>query len=876
MTDFRHPQQKNVIDNILIDIDIISCFNGFAFGSSPVRKPQAGDAYLSQEKRAEMKSQQRFLLSAVTLGVLAMINQAHAADAPQPTETAPSQTKEVAAEVQQVVVTGQASRGVRKLDASYSITTANEEQLKVAAPSSTADLLKIVPGVFAEATGGVAGANIAVRGFPSGGDAPFVTIQLNGSPLFPPPTLSFLENSSLFRLDDTIERVEVLRGGPSTVFSNGQPGATVNFIQKKGITETPEGSLRLTVGTGQLRRVDVFYGGKIAEGWYGTVGGFHRTTHSVRDAQFPADDGGQVAASLTRVLDQGEMTFYVRSTKDKNAFYTGVPLISATTSTGQPSAFPGFDPLTGTLSSNELRNVMLEVGPGQVLQKDLADGRGLKSTLIGADFSKRIGGWNISNKASYLSGDAPTLAIFAGGENPQSMSDYIARKITAANADARVLAAAGRPATKGTATYTNGGAAVAPGQQVFSAGIWSVEKQIEAFTDELRLSRELFPGHTLTAGAYLADFSSKDQWYLGNGTLMTAQNNARPINLTLDNGVVISGNGHDGASFYTLNERFNGHNTALFLVDEWKVSDKVSLDAGVRYEKQRIDGTISNPVSRDIDNNPLTVYNNNASVLSGSNTAVHREDAEWSYTIGGGYKLSANASVFARLNSGVAFPQFDTLRDFGDRAPMVKIKQFEIGYKTVGSFYSAYLTAFRTDFTGLPFNQILSNGTQVNALGGSEGNGVEFEVAVRPLKELSIALTGNWQDSKYKDFTGSTDAGQNGNRVQRQPKFQARLTPTYRIPMDWGDIKLHATYTTIGDRWSDTQNKQLLPGYKTLDAGVLVSIGDNVEVRVNGNNLTNEFGLTEGNARIIGGGGGVVFGRPIFGRNIEASLLYRF
>lgn len=822
-----------------------------------------------------MKSHKQFLLSSVTLAVLSLINQASAQQAPAPADAARPAQDAVATEIQQVVVTGSASSsGVRKIDASYSITTANEEQLKSAAPTSTADLLKIVPGVFAEATGGVAGANIAVRGFPSGGDAPYVTIQLNGSPLYPPPTLSFLENSSLFRIDDSVERVEVLRGGPSTVFSNGQPGATVNFITKKG-TDIPEGTVRFTTGTGSLRRFDVFYGGKIADGWYGTIGGFHRTTQSVRDPQFQADNGGQINASITRKLDQGELTMYARVTDDKNAFHTGVPLIGATTSDGQPTAFPGFDPLRSTLASNELRNVQLEVGPGQVLNKDLADGRGLKATLLGADFSQRIEGWTVSNKVNYLKGDAPTLAIFAGGSNPLTMSQYIANAVTSANGMANVVAAAGRPATGGTATYLNGGAAVSGSQQVLSAGIWSVEKDIKSFTDELRVSKELFPGHTVTAGVYIADFSTDDQWYLGNGTLMTATNNARPINVKLDNGVIVSGNGHDGASFFTLSEKLDGHNTAVYLADEWKVNDKVILDAGVRYEKQRIEGTISNPVSKDLDNNPLTLYNNNASVLSGTNTAVDRKDNATSYTVGGLYKLDKNFSVFARLNSGVSFPQFDTIRDFGANAPMVKIKQYEIGMKSVGTVYSAYLTAFHTEFKGLPFNQILDNGTQISALGGSSGNGLEFEVAVRPVTNLQIAFTGDYQDSTYKDFKGA-DAFKNGNVVQRQPKFQARLTPSYRIPMSWGDVKLHATYTSIGKRWSDVENKQLLPSYATVDAGILATVGEKLEFRLTGNNLTNEFGLTEGNARIVGGGSGVVFGRPLFGRSYEASVLYRF
>lgn len=823
-----------------------------------------------------MKSNDKFLLSSITLAVLTLTNQAYAQEAANNTVAAPSAAVKpaadsVPAEVQQVVVTGNTKNGgVRKIDASYSITTASEEQLKQAAPSSTADLMKIVPGVYAESSGGNAGANIGVRGFPIDGDAPFVTIQLNGSPLFPPPTLSFLEGSSLFRIDDTVERVEVLRGGPRPIFSNGQPGATMNFLLKKG-TDVADGSLRATVGTGNLRRFDGFYGGKIANGWYGSIGGFYRVAQGVRDGQYPADDGGQLTATVTHKLDQGEVTVYARTTNEKNTFYTGVPLISAKTAGGDPTAFPGFDPLTGSFYGNELRNVALEVGPGQVINKDLADGRGLQANLFGVDFEQNINGWSVSNKLNHFSGDAPTLAIFTGN-SPVSMSSYLNTAIQSANAQANVVSAAGgKMATTGTATYLNGGGAVDGNQQVMSAGIWSVEKKIKSFTDELRVSKEIVKDHTMTAGLYYADYSSKDMWYLGNSVLMTATPNARPINLSLNNGVVVSGNGHDGASFYTLNENFSAQNTAIYLADEWKVSDRIRVDAGLRSESRRLNGVISNPKSVDLDNNPLTLYNNNASVLSGSNKPVNRNDSEMSYTLGGNYKVSQNFSVFARLNSGFALPQFDTIRDNGVDTVVTKVKQYEIGLKAVTEKYSAYLTFFHNKFTGLPFQQFLADGSNVTAIGGSSGSGLEFEVAARPVKNFQISLSGAYQESKYENYGANT-----GNEVKRQPKLQFRLSPSYRIPLDTSNVKIYGTYTHVDARFADAENQQALPKYYTLDAGVLVSLGENLEFRLAGTNLTNQLGLTEGNSRVIGSGSSVVFARPIFGRAVEASVVYRF
>ena len=817
-----------------------------------------------------------FLPSAIAAAVLILVNQS-AAQAQTAEAAAPEPSKEVSKEIQQVVVTGVASaRGVRKVDSAFSITTANEEQLKQAAPSSTADIMKIVPGVYAESTGGQSGANIEVRGFPSGSDSPFVSVQMMGNPIYPPPTLSFFEGSSAFRLDDTIERVEVLRGGPSTIWSNGQPGATMNFILKEG-TDTPEGTVRFTTGTGSLRRVDMYYGGKISDGWYGSVGGFYRKTDGVRDAGFPADDGHQITATLTRNLDQGKLTLYARSTDDKNAFYTGVPLISS--NGGRTiSAFPGFDPLTGTLMSGEMRNFTIEAGPGKTLTKDLGDGRGLKATVFGANFDQKIGDWSVSNKFNRFDGDLNTIAMFTGN-NPLSMSDYISQAIASANSNPAVVAAAGGVATSGTASYVHGGA-VAGNQQVVQAGLWAVEKQLKSFTDELHVSKELFKGNTLTVGGYFADYSSHDVWYLGNSHLMTAQSQASLINVTLNNGVVVSKNGTDGPVNFAPVASYDGRNTAGFISDEWQINDKIKVDAGIRHEQQKISGTISNLSSGDTDNNLLTVYNNGTSMPNGSNTYLSRTDSANSFTLGGNYKLAANSSVFVRANRGHTFISFDDMRGAGTQAnvndrsflPTPKVSQYEIGFKTATQLYTAYINAFHTDFDGIAFTQILTDGTELHRTSGSKGNGLEFEVAVRPIENLQLSLTGDYQKSEYKDNPDTA-----GKVVQRQPKLQFRFTPTYRIPFgDGNSAKLYATYTSIGDRWADQLNTQYLPSYRTVDAGVLFSLGEKIEVRLAGTNLSNELGLTEGNSRLTTGNVGPINARPLFGRTWEASLLYRF
>jgi iron complex outermembrane receptor protein len=823
---------------------------------------------LNHKKESHSMNQpKQFVLSTVALAVLTLVGQAQAAGQSAPQE---GSNAAVTQEIQQVVVTGTASAsGTRRIDTAFSITTATEEQLKTASPSSTADVLKLVPGVYAEATGGQSGANVEVRGFPSGSDSPFVSVQLNGNPIYPVPVLSFFEGTSAFRLDDTIDRVEVLRGGPSTIYSVGQPGATMNFILKKG-EDIPERTIRLSTGTGNLKRGDVFIGGKIADGWYGTVGGFYRKTDGVRDAQFAADDGGQLTATLTRKLDGGEITAYVRATNDKNAFYTGVPLISS--NEGRTiSEFPGFDPLTGTLMSNELRHFTLDAAPGKTLERDLADGRGMKAAVWGVDYEQKVNGWDVSNKANYFDGDLNTIAMFTGN-NPLTAAAYLA----GANASYNPTAAA----TSGSMTYVNGGGAVDPNQQVVQAGLWSVEKQLTSFTDELRVSREVFPGHTLTAGGYYAHYKSDDEWYLGNSHLMTATPNARLINVGLANGTVVARNGVDGPVNYAPQARYKGHNLALFLADEWKISDQLRIDAGFRREKQSLKASISGLTTGDTDNNPLTVYNNGTSIATSTFSPLARDDSASSFTAGGIYKLTKDSSVFVRANTGHTFIYFDDMRNAGSQAvlddrnriPTPKVTQYEAGFKTANSLYSAYINAFYTDFSGISFQQLLANGDVLYSVSGSRGHGVEFELALRPIKNLQLSLSGDYQKSEYKDNPLIA-----GNEVQRQPNLQFRFSPSYRIPLGDNALKLYGTYTYIGDRWADQENRSYLPSYKTLDIGALATIGDKWEVRISATNLTNELGLTEGNSRLTGAqASGPINARPIFGRAVEASLLYRF
>jgi hypothetical protein len=786
-----------------------------------------------------------------------------------------------------IVVTGTAlASGVKKLEASYNIVTANEAEIRRANAKSTADLLKISPGMWPESSGGQTGANIEIAGFPGGGDAPYFTTLLMGSPLYGMPTLSFFETTSIFRLDDTVRSAEILQGGPSVVFAGGQMGATSNFLLKTG-TESPEGSIGLTYGDENLMRVDGFYGFPIGE-WVGSIGGFWRTSDGVRDSEFKADEGGQFTATLKRETDGGQMTFYARYLDDKNQFITPIPVIQQ--GRDNFSAFPGFDPLTGTYNGNAVRRVRLDGYPGGGTNADLANGRGAQMLFVGANFDHELGnGWSISDKLLYNAGDVDTNALFSG-TNPATLDDELYVIPTD-------LGGFALPPGSATATFVGGGAVPAD-QSVIHQGWWFIHKELENLNNDFRLSKELFDGNTLTVGLYLAYYTMDDEWALGNQMFMTNEPNATPITVSFVNAMGQTAQLTDEQGFldnggFNITQKGHAFNKAIYLSDSWRI-DKWLLDASVRFENQDATNRVCALSNVDTDGDPLTLYNNAVPVCNGTFNVTDYDEDFTSWTVGANYSFTDHMSAYGRVNRGGHFLDFDNgIRGgiTGNTDPMQVVRNYEVGFKFQNDLIYADISAYFRDFTGLSYQQTTAGGapTGQRLFYGSESRGVNFIGALTPGENFRFQVVANLLDGEYTDFdacfpftnvvTGNGCAPIEGKQLQRQPKLRYMLTPSYRIPWNENEIEAFVTYTHVGDHTQDQSGLQQLGSYQTWDVGVNANVGDNWQFSVRGTNISDELGLTESNSRIFGvaaGSGGVLLARPLEGREINFQAKYLF
>ncbi len=774
----------------------------------------------------------RFLAALASILLASLTAQAQEEEGPQPDEG-----------LEQIIVTGTAAGAeLLKFDASFAITTMSDEDITKFSPQSTADLLKLVPGVWSESSGGVAGANVMVRGFPGGGDAPYLTVQVNGAPLYPISTLAFLENTTMFRIDETVLRVEALRGGPAPVFSSGQPGLTTNFILREGGEDT-QGLVKYTTSDYELRRFDGYVSGPISDGFYYMIGGYISSSPGIRDAGYNSDEGNQFTINLTKELDNGTINVFHRQTDDYGQWYLpvalNVPGVDA--EYNQLGAMNRFRRIMTDNSSAALPNGGDSLAPNPTIKTlDLAEGRGWRGSMTGGSVVLDIAGeWQLTDRFSLTKGDADTIGLVPDGGAVQ----------VSAMAPADVI---------GPITGAVSGRAIGPNEFLQKFGAWEVRKDVEAFTNDISLTNT-FDWGTATFGFYTSNTSSDDLWSLGNVKWEVVQHGGEMVTGIACNDPAIDSCGNNN---FDIDGSGDATSNALYAATTFDITDELRADVGVRYENYQIDYTIDDGRDGDVD--------------FGTST----DESEVAWTAALNYTLNDSMGVFGRINQGQLWPQFDTYRD--GRAALAsgndliqKINQYELGFKWVTDYVSLYATGFYTDVD--PRVVTFEFGGDA-LLTTQESMGVELDAVWETDTGFSVSLNATLLDSEINVISGDDpEPGVDGKETERQPGWQLRLTPSYNF--DLGDVFGYDTYGTVygtlsavDDRYGEAQNVNVLEGYETIDLGVILRINDAFVVQLAADNLTDEDALTESDPRTILAPNG----RYIMPRTFQLSVGYEF
>jgi outer membrane receptor protein involved in Fe transport len=821
-------------------------------------------------------------------------------------QEAASASRSSAKDLDTVIVTGRSGTGVRtKAETSYSITNIEEEQLRMQAPTSVTEALKSVPGFWVEASGGEASGNIRARGIPVDGFGS-VTLLEDGIPVVHDPALGYLNGDQAFRLDETIERIEVVRGGPASVMYSNAPAGAINFIPRQ-VGEDASGVFKYTVGDSGLNRLDFAYGSPLANGWKLLLGGFYRVEDGVRDPGFNGNDGGQFRLNLAREFEGGRFSIDAKRMDDRVALYLGIPMY--TNGDGDIRAVPGFDGNHGTLAGPETRYLSMKTADGRGWDFDNSEGTHVKRDQLTFKLETGLGGdWELAQSARFSRTDTIRNGVFPNSLTPAAT--FLAGQ--------KNLLASVPGATALGLRYVNGSGGFDTASQngnglMVIGGLRGLDIPVREFVSDTRLMRSFALGgqqHDLTLGYYLAS-TREDYTRYSSSVLMDATDNAGLLDLVaLDaNGNVLrtlSDNGVWRYGYEWNNASGEQKTQAFYVSDEWQVNDRLRIDSGLRWEKASSSGW--NEVRRSVDGGTLAT----SQMLAGSGLYVNHdlESDDLGWSIGANWQFNDGMGVFGRWTSAFRLPSlgnYITRNDNcdatsaatvaacasanGKAADTQTMDLAEVGFKFANPLFSAYATAFYTKYDNVGFSNYRFNpdtgvSTREAGYASTRTFGLELETAWYPADWFDLRVNATWQDAQYRDLRYSELVNGApvlrdfvGNQLIRVPELGARVVAGINL-LDQR-LRLQAAAEHQGERYVDTANSVRLPSYQLLNLSARYELSERVSMYGYVDNVTNSLGLTEGNPRAgelasSDAGASAFIARPLLGRNYRLALMYRF
>ncbi len=765
-----------------------------------------------------------------------------------------------------------------KLESSTAITTLSPTEMQQRSPRGTAELLKGVPGFQVMSNSGETGADVTVRGLPQTANSSFryISLQEDGLPAFEPPGLLFAFPDAMARLDETVARVEAVRGGSAAVFGSGTPGGIVNLISKTG-GPTLAGTVRTSAASQGMGRLDLNVGGPLAGAWRFNAGGYYRYDRGLRNAGFTANEGGQLRVNVTRDYARGHVRAYGKYLDDRNLWYLGIPI----TNYKDPQAITGGPEIgAGTTFARERLTLTMPdaYNPGSTITRTL-DGNTTRYRMLGLDLLRQFdNGWALTFRGKALASDNITNLMI-------DVADPVPIPSFGPPAPKQV-----RFVTTGTTTSDAAQVSALNGNGLMSVhGLAFVNQPVRNGIANLELARQAGT-HAITAGVCYSDYTTRLE-LLQQGIFLEVADNPRMIQVGVagPGGAFTGVTPADGFAAYNsgfYNLRNHARIGALYVGDQWRASDKLTIDAGARMDRNSsvgrnerpvIPGTVTNGVvtGQSVPQGypafiPTAAQSRAGQFGSGIDRTWDYTFDTWSASLGANYRLGERSAVYGRASRGARIPTsqqwtFQTsdgsqVTGQTNRGVVETTLQGELGVKTSGARWSLLATGFYGNSKNLitVLQRGQPNGTFVflPISGDTRTIGMELEGTVSPVDGLQLRTVTTVQDPRftrfrYEFFVPGTNPGSgtqvrdySGNRLNDAVSLLTDLSATYSRR----GAEVFGTYRYTGDRAANRPNTVTIPGYGEVNGGIGYRI-QRARVVLQGLNLFNTQAIVQMAAR---------------------------
>lgn len=686
----------------------------------------------------------------------------------------------------QVVVTGTSIK-TSKMKQSLSISSMGSEQIAKTGATNAAELLRAVPGLRSESSGGEGNANITVRGVPlSAGGSRYVQIQEDGLPVLLFGDIAFGTADEFLRADVNVDRLEVVRGGSASTLASNSPGGLINFISKTGKGEQG-GSIALTGGLDRrLWRLDADYGGSLGHGTTFHIGGFQRQGEGGRPTGRTLEQGGQIKANITQTFDAGYVRLNLKALDDRTPSLMPVPVQVVG---GQIQTVAGIDPRKAFFLTSGLPADTTVDKNGNPVTSSTRDGLRVKSFAIGLETSLDLGqGWTLEDRFRRTTNSGRFMALF--------------------------------PADNGNA-----------GKNAFFTGTLfntSLDDLGNTFND-LKVSRKvaMADGSATVVGGLFSGLQNVAQtWFWNQYNLSFSNNGARVVDAAGQPSTQPVSSGWDtwgACCARTFDVQYT--QTSPYLALAWE-GGPVNVDLSVRRDGQRASGyTLSgNAQTRGWD--------------PASRKDVNYRVSHTSYSGGVNYAVSSDLAVFGRVSNGVAFSAdrllYGNPLDGSVPVAINEIDQSELGVKWRDrSGLSLFVTAFdaRTNESNYEVT------TRTFTANRYRARGLELEGAY---------ATGPWRLTAGATWTharirSANDAALVGNQPRRQAALVWQLAPSYTV----GELEIGAAVVGSGKSYGDDANTITMKAYAVVNAFVNYALTEKTTLSLSANNLFDKLAYTE-------------------------------
>lgn len=716
-----------------------------------------------------------------------------------------------------VVVTGTATRST-KMKQSVSVSTLGSEQIERSGAASTAELLRAVPGVRSESSGGEGNANITVRGVPiSAGGSRYVQMQEDGLPVLMFGDIAFGTADQFLRADYNVDRLEVIRGGSASTLATNSPGGIVNFISKTG--RDAGGAVGFTVGLERKElRLDADYGGKLGAKTTFHIGGFQRVGDGGRPAEFNSANGGQIKGNVTQQLDNGYVRLSFKALDDKTPSFLPVPV---NTVNGKINTIANVDPRTAFFITPSLQRDSTLNRDNGTTTSNTRDGLHVKSTAFGVEANLKLGdGWTLDEKFRRTSNSGRFIALF--------------------------------PTNSGITNGVNTG--------FFTGALFntSLDDLGNTFND-LKVSKALDAAGgkaTVTGGLFNGIQNVAQTWFWNTYRMQLTGRNARVVGANGQPSSQPAGSGYEtfgGCCVRSFDVQYT--QTSPYAAIAWE-GGALNLDLSVRRDGQKASGYT-------LEDAPTN--GSGAAIIPGFSAAtqknVNYKVSHTSYSAGANYALNRDLALFGRTSEGVSFSAdrllYGNPLDGSVPISLNKVQQHEAGLKWRRGGVSAFVTLFNARTTESNYEVT----TQKFTNNKYTANGVELEAA---WNVGDFHLTGGATVTRAR-ISASNTASQVGKTPRRQANLVWQLQPSYTV----GAFDVGAAIVGTTASWGDDDNTIRMPGFTVVNAFANYQLSDRAQLSLGVNNLFNTLGYTE-----VEGDGHAA--RAVNGRSVKATLKYLF